>query len=150
MAEAIEVLTVSINHVADRANEANLLVIDAGKVAVSGATIIGQTLDDIRHIETAVKQAAEIVNRLDQASGRVNAVVTVIREVADQTNLLALNAAIEAARADEQGRGFAVVADEVRKLAERTAQSTHEIASTITTMQADAGNAVQGMLSAVG
>ncbi len=149
MAAAVEELTVSINHVSDRASEANTLVINAGNVARGGAATIGQTLADIRRIETAVKDAAKIVSRLDEGSAKVNAVVAVIKEVADQTNLLALNAAIEAARAGEQGRGFAVVADEVRKLAERTAKSTQEIASTMSAMQSDANNAVKGMLNAV-
>lgn len=101
MAAAVEELTVSINHVSDRASEANTLVVNAGKMARDGAATIGQTLADIRHIETAVKDAAEIVSRLDEGSTKVNAVVAVIKEVANQTNLLALNAAIEAARAGE-------------------------------------------------
>ena len=66
----------------------------AGAAARNGSEVIDQTLGDIRNIEAAVKDAAEIVGRLDASSAKVNAVVTVIKEVADQTNLLALNAAI--------------------------------------------------------
>lgn len=149
MAAAIEQLTVSINHVSDRSGEASTLVQHAGTIARNGSNVIGQTLEDIRNIERAVKSAAEIVERLNGGSAKVTAVVAVIKEVADQTNLLALNAAIEAARAGEQGRGFAVVADEVRKLAERTALSTQEISSTMLAMHNDASSAVKGMMAAV-
>ena len=153
IAATIEEMTVSINHVGDRASEANRISSASGSLASSGAVVIGQTVSDIQNIATTVHDASTLIHGLDEHSQQISSIVAVIKEVADQTNLLALNAAIEAARAGEQGCGFAVVADEVRKLAERTASSTTKISSTVEAMRSSAGGAVvtmEGVVSTVG
>lgn len=145
MAATVEELTVSINHVADNANEAHGLSSDSGRQSAEGGAVIQETLVSMQRIADTVQGAAVQIAVLGQHSDQISSIVNVIKEIADQTNLLALNAAIEAARAGEQGRGFAVVADEVRLLAQRTANSTQEITEMIKKIQQGTRSAVSNM-----
>lgn len=145
MAATVEELTVSINHVADNANEAHALSSDSGRQSAEGGAVIQETLASMQSIADTVQGAAAQIAELGQQSDQISSIVNVIKEIADQTNLLALNAATEAARAGEQGRGFAVVADEVRLLAQRTANSTQEITEMIKKIQVGTRNAVSNM-----
>ena len=149
MAASIEQLTVSISHVGERTAESDRVFKESGQLAQAGEHVIGQTVQDIRDIEGVVSVSATRIRELDDQTKKIFSLMGVIDDIANQTRLLALNAAIEAARAGEQGRGFAVVADEVRKLADMTTKSTKEISTTIETMRASAGEAVESMQAAV-
>jgi len=150
MAASVEEMTVGINHINESANEAGAVASESREQSSQGAIQAGDAVAESRRAAESVNKAATAIEELGHQSDAISRIVSVIREVAEQTNLLALNAAIEAARAGEQGRGFAVVADEVRKLAERTANSTQEIAAMIDLIQRGTRSAVDTMEASVG
>jgi methyl-accepting chemotaxis protein len=99
------------------------------------------TTQSIKELVIAVQHTAEQMTELDEATGRIESIVTMIDDIAGQTNLLALNASIEAARAGEAGRGFAVVAQEVRRLSESTQSSAKEIQQVVGSLRQATVNA---------
>ncbi|VAX04581.1 Methyl-accepting chemotaxis sensor/transducer protein [hydrothermal vent metagenome] len=142
---AVNEMAANGHEVASNAGAAAEAARNADAAANDGRQVVGKTMDVIGSLAQSVRQAGEVINRLESDSESIGGVLDVIRGIAEQTNLLALNAAIEAARAGEQGRGFAVVADEVRTLASRTQESTAEIQSMIERLQGGAREAVQVM-----
>lgn len=145
-ATAVEEMSATVGEVAKTAAATSTLTSQALNLAYNGQNSVAETVAAINSIATAVTSAATIMERLAARSEQIGSVVDVINDIADQTNLLALNAAIEAARAGDQGRGFAVVADQVRALANRTTESTREIADTIRMIQSDI-DATQGAMA---
>ena len=149
MAASVEQTTVGIDQIAEHARNAQAISDESGKLSEAGSEVVGRSVSEMQRIAESVEQSAQLIEELGRQSDRISAIVNVIKDIADQTNLLALNAAIEAARAGESGRGFAVVADEVRKLAERTTQSTQDIASMIAAIQSGTAQAVDSMHAGV-
>jgi methyl-accepting chemotaxis protein len=116
---SMEEIAATVRKNADNAQQANKLVQDTQGIASRGGSV--------------VMEAVTAMARIEESSGRMSDIISVIDEIARQTNLLALNAAVEAARAGEAGRGFAVVASEVRSLAQRSSQAAKDIQALIGT-----------------
>lgn len=110
--------------------------------ALSGAETVQESIKGIKRIEEGSFQVSEAINTLKKRTDEITKILEVIDDITEETNLLALNAAIIAAQAGEHGKGFSVVADEIRGLAERTFNSTKEIADIIKKANDDAKRAI--------
>jgi methyl-accepting chemotaxis protein len=115
---ALEEITATVRTSTGRAHEASGMVDEARRATEESNRVVGE--------------AVTAMSRIEQASGEIGKIISLIDEIAFQTNLLALNAGVEAARAGEAGRGFAVVAQEVRELAQRSATAAKDIKGLIT------------------
>ena len=115
---SMEEIAATVKNNAENARRANDLAKGTREVADRGGVVVGE--------------AVSAMARIEESSGKISDIISVIDEIARQTNLLALNAAVEAARAGEAGRGFAVVASEVRSLAQRSSQAAKDITGLIT------------------
>lgn len=129
-----EETSASVETLISQSNEFNGLIKDSGAhsetIQYQGGIGKEKLLDlsgKIEQIQSETSIMTNTVERLNEASEKVNSVIAFVQSIADQTNLLALNSAIEAVRAGENGKGFAVVSQEVKKLAEQTKMSIGEI-----------------------
>ncbi|QGQ98448.1 methyl-accepting chemotaxis protein [Paenibacillus psychroresistens] len=136
--ELVRGLTVVVNSVSQKAQQASEITKKANQGAISGGEAIRVSIN-------SMDKLSQRMSELEKDSIKIGDIIEVINDISDQTNLLALNAAIEAARAGEQGRGFAVVADEVRKLAERSGEATKQIALIIKGMQGSTQESVNAV-----
>ena len=142
---SVQVMTDSIQRVAEAAREAEIVAGDASAIALKGGEAVENTVAGILEIRETVAETTRKVKRLAESSQEISKIVALISQIASRTNLLALNASIEAARAGESGRGFAIVADEVRQLADKSAKSLKEIEQIVMQIQSETGSVMTAM-----
>ncbi len=134
-ATAMDEMNSTVLEVAKNSSTSAELADNTRGKAIEGAEITSKCQTSMTQVKDESLKLRQNMSELASHAQSINAIMSVISDIADQTNLLALNAAIEAARAGEAGRGFAVVADEVRKLAEKTISSTTDVANAINAIQ---------------
>lgn len=142
---SVQVMTDSIQRVAEAAREAEAVARDASEIALKGGEAVENTVAGILEIRETVAETTRKVKRLAESSQEISKIVALISQIASRTNLLALNASIEAARAGDAGRGFAIVADEVRQLADKSAKSLKEIEQIVLQIQSETGSVMTAM-----
>lgn len=142
---SVQVMTDTIQRVAESAREAEEVARSASTTASKGGEAVEQTVAGILRIRETVAETTRKVKRLAESSQEISKIVALISQIASRTNLLALNASIEAARAGEAGRGFAIVADEVRQLADRSAKALKEIEQIVMQIQSETGSVMTAM-----
>jgi twitching motility protein PilJ len=142
---SVQVMTESIQRVADSARQAEEVARAASATALKGGEAVESTVSGILRIRETVAETTRKVKRLAESSQEISKIVALISSIASRTNLLALNASIEAARAGEAGRGFAIVADEVRQLADRAAKASKEIEQIVLQIQSETSSVMTAM-----
>ena len=116
--------------------------------AVKANELIQNWAEGMGTIESAVKQATQVMEELTQQAEAIGEIITVIDDIASETHLLSLNASIMAAKAGEHGRGFMVVATEIKELARRTSESTRQIENLIKSTRKAVQNSGDSILRA--
>jgi|GEM_PF-2542828 len=149
IAAAVEETTVSVDKIAENAQEAQSISQNSGVLLEQGGQVVNETVDEMNIIAETVKKSAGHMDELEKQSEKIGFIVNAITQIAGQTNLLALNAAIEAARAGEHGRGFSIVADEVRKLAEHSRYSAEEIRGIIDNVRKGTAEVIKSLRDGV-
>lgn len=149
---AVEQASASVIQINVTVREVEKIIRESARLTTQTTTIISEkgiysinnAMESMRMIKEFVNSLTETIEGLGRRSVDIEKILSVIKNVTEETSLLSLNAAILAARAGEYGKGFSVVADEMRLLSEKTALSTREISTIISSVQKEIKSAVNG------
>jgi methyl-accepting chemotaxis protein len=108
-----------------------------------GRERLGSVVDTLDNAMRAKRQAVHDLAGLAGFNAELKQMTADVAQIAAQTNLLALNASIEPARVGAAGAGFGVVALEVRRLADRSLQTSEQMADKV----AGIGSAIDAVLA---
>ena len=144
---SVQQMSLSIQAVAENANQAEQIVDDTYNTVLSSTSNMDLTVDSILNLRNTVGETAKKMKRLGESSQKISQAVSFIEEIALRTNILAINATVEAGRAGEYGEGFTIVAEQVAALAEQSAAATKEIAGIVAAIQTETQEVNQAMES---
>lgn len=150
--QAAETVANLANLVRKVTDETDNIAMTSKKVVHSaqlGQKVTCDATEGIEDLFVFTKEAATVIDELNNTSGEISGITNMIAEIAEKTTLLALNASIEAARAGEYGRGFSVVADETGKLADQSKQASDHISKMLLQMENRFAHAVNIMKQAI-
>ena len=118
-------------------------------IAEKGMLSVVDAIEGMDRIEASVTSLTDAIKRLGRRSSDIEKILSVIKDVTEQTGMLSLNAQILAVQAGEHGKSFSVVADEMRSLSEKTASSTQDIATIVSTLQKEIREAMESTTETV-
>ena len=144
---SVEQMSLSIQAVADNANQAEKIADDTYSTVVNSTSNMDLTVNSILDLRTTVGETAKKMKRLGESSQKISQAVSFIEEIALKTNVLAINASVEAGKAGEYGEGFTIVAEQVGALAEQSAAATKEIAKIVAAIQTETQEVNQALES---
>lgn len=104
-------------------------------VGQEGSLAMAKTIEANHKAQSFYQGLVGLLFKLEEHSGQIREISTLIRELGEQTHLLALNAAIEAAGAGQYGERFGVVAGEVKNLADRSVTASQAVNTTLGRLQ---------------
>jgi len=142
---SVQVLTDSIQRVAEKARETKESAHLMSSSALNGGKAVEQTASNVFKVRETIAAVTRQVKRLAEASQEISKIASFTSSIAARTNMLALNAGIVAARASGTGRGYSVVADEVRQLADQVAKGSKEIGQIVLKVQGQTGLVMTAM-----